>query len=130
MSDDERVVPLHPAAMPEVSPEERAHRLKVEVERLARLPTAEWMLYVVGTEGYAERYGVDRTVLKQMVEAVIPSWEPDQTVRFPESILPEEIRLRLTPGVRLLAYVNIGETDPDKLVFRDFRLAPQPTWDL
>jgi hypothetical protein len=68
----------------------------------------------------------------RMVEVVIPSWEPDQTVRLPESILPEEIRLQLTPGVRLLllADVNIGETDPDKLVFRNFRLAPQPTWDL
>jgi hypothetical protein len=69
MSDSERVVPLHPA--PEVRPEERARRLGIEVERLARLSTGEWMLYVVGTEGYAERYGVDKATLKRMVEAVI-----------------------------------------------------------
>ena len=69
MSDGERVVPLHP--VPEIGPEERAHRLQVEVERLAQLPMAEWMLYVIGTEGYAERYGVDKVTLKQMVERVI-----------------------------------------------------------
>src|SRR5215472_9794728 len=69
MADGERVVPLHP--VPEIGLEERARRLQAEVERLARLSASEWMLYVVGTEGYAERYGVDKATLKQMVEAVI-----------------------------------------------------------
>src|SRR5215831_5455952 len=50
--------------------EERARRLRVEVERLAQLPTVEWMFYVEG-EGYAEKYGVDRAALKRMVKAVI-----------------------------------------------------------
>jgi hypothetical protein len=50
--------------------EERARKLRVEVERLARLPTVEWMYYVEG-EGYAEKYGVDKATLKLMVEAVI-----------------------------------------------------------
>jgi hypothetical protein len=48
--------------------EERARRLKIEVERRARLPTVEWMFYL---DGAAEKYGVDKAVLKQMVEAVI-----------------------------------------------------------
>jgi hypothetical protein len=48
--------------------EERACRLKAEVERLARLPTVEWMYYLDGT---AEKYSVDKVVLKQMVEAII-----------------------------------------------------------
>jgi hypothetical protein len=51
-----------------VSDEERARRLKAEVDRLARLPTVEWMYYLDGT---VEKYGVDKAVLKQMVEVVI-----------------------------------------------------------
>jgi len=54
--------------------EERAHRLRVEVERLARLPTVEWMLYVT-TESHAAKYGVDCATLKKMVEAVIKETE-------------------------------------------------------
>jgi hypothetical protein len=79
-----------------------------------------------------EVVGTSTVGSERMIEVVIPSWVLDQTVRLPESILPEEIRLQLTPGVRLLllADVNIGESDPDKLVFRNFRLAPRPTWDL
>jgi hypothetical protein len=53
-----------------VSDEERARRLKVEVERLGRLPPAEW-IYYVESAGYAEKYGVDKTTLKTMVEATI-----------------------------------------------------------
>lgn len=50
--------------------EERARRLKVEVERLAHQSTTEW-IYYVETPGYAEKYGVDKATLKRMVEAVI-----------------------------------------------------------
>ena len=50
--------------------DERARRLRLEVERLARLPTVEWMFYVESA-GYAEKYGVDKATLKHMVEAVI-----------------------------------------------------------
>src|SRR5262245_51827059 len=48
--------------------EEKARRLRVEVERLSRLPTVEWMFYLDGT---AEKHGVDTATLKRMVEAVI-----------------------------------------------------------
>ena len=50
--------------------EEKARRLRVEVERLSRLSTVEWMFYVE-SEGYAEKYGVDKAALKRMVKAVI-----------------------------------------------------------
>src|SRR5262245_26695169 len=63
-SKDPRVVSLLPGA------EEGARRLKIEVERLSRLPTVEWMYYVE-SDGYAERYGVDKAALKRMVGAVI-----------------------------------------------------------
>jgi hypothetical protein len=52
------------------SDEERARRLKIEVDRLAQLSTVEWMLYVT-TESYAAKYGVDCATLKRMVEAVV-----------------------------------------------------------
>jgi Protein of unknown function (DUF3631) len=57
--------------------EERARRLRVEVERLAQLPTVEWMLYVT-TDEYAAKYGVDCATLKKMVEAVIKETKKKQ----------------------------------------------------
>jgi hypothetical protein len=51
-----------------ISAEERARRLQVEVERLARLPLVEWMLYL---DDVAKKYGIDPAKLKAMVEGVI-----------------------------------------------------------
>ena len=45
MNDDEKKIVDFPKA--EVSPEERARRLKVEVDRLASLPPVEWMFYLM-----------------------------------------------------------------------------------
>lgn len=66
MTDIDKVVQLH--ATPEVGSEERARRLGVEVERLARLPPFEWLLYLDET---ARRYEVPPTKLKQMIEATV-----------------------------------------------------------
>jgi hypothetical protein len=49
---------------------ERARRLRVEVERLARMSPSEWMYYCE-LDGYVEKYGITKAVFKQMVEAVI-----------------------------------------------------------
>ena len=57
MSRDEKIVEFPKPE--EVTPEERARRLRIEVERLARLPTVEWMYYVESV-GYAEKYGTDK----------------------------------------------------------------------
>jgi hypothetical protein len=54
--------------------EERARRLQAEVERLAQLPLVEWMFYVESS-GIAERHGIERAKLKQMVEAVLRAKE-------------------------------------------------------
>ncbi|MGA2706628.1 MAG: serine protease [Isosphaeraceae bacterium] len=70
--------------------------------------------------------GVSTVDAERTVEAVVPSWDPGAIVRFRESILPIEIQRQLTPGVRLLADVNLGETDAEKLVFRNFQVAPHP----
>ena len=39
------------------SPEEQARRLKMEVERLASLPSVEWLFYLE-TDGVAETHGL------------------------------------------------------------------------
>jgi hypothetical protein len=67
MSDSDKIVQLH-STTPEISSEEQARRLGVEVERLARLPPFEWLLYLDET---AKRYEVAPTRLKQMIEATI-----------------------------------------------------------
>jgi putative DNA primase/helicase len=56
--DDEKVVSLP------------ARRLQSEVERLARLPTAEWMFYA-GREDHAALFDVTPAQLTEMVEAVL-----------------------------------------------------------
>ena len=62
---------MNDAVVPFPTPEEeRARRLKVEVERLAQMSPVEWIYYVT-LVGYAEKYGVDGATLKKMVEVVI-----------------------------------------------------------
>ena len=65
--DDPKILELPKA---EIAPEERARRLKVEVERLAGLPAVERLFYIE-SDGVAEKHGVSRAVLKEMVEATI-----------------------------------------------------------
>src|SRR6516162_2053093 len=59
---------------PAPSDEERARRLAVEVERLARLPEVERRLYLA-TENYAARFGVDNDEVGRMVAAVVKTAE-------------------------------------------------------
>ena len=66
-----------------VTAEERARRLRAEVERLSRLPAVEWMYYVE-SEGYAERYDVDNAALKRMVQAAIKEAEKKQRAELAE----------------------------------------------
>jgi hypothetical protein len=72
MARDDKVVdfPVSGEGDFPISAEERARRLRVEVERLARLPTVEWMFYVE-SGGVAEKYGIERAKLKAMIEATI-----------------------------------------------------------
>jgi hypothetical protein len=68
MSHDEKIVDF-PNNKAEVTPEEVARRLNVEVERLASLPPVEWLFYL--SEGVAEKHGIERADLKAMIEATI-----------------------------------------------------------
>src|SRR5262249_23569901 len=70
--DDPKKIAEFPKA--EIVPEERARRLKMEVERLASLPVVERLFYAE-CEDVAEKHGVSRDVMKAMVEAQIKTNE-------------------------------------------------------
>ena len=52
--------------------EEKARRLRVDVERLAKLPVVEWMFYL---SDIAKKHGIEVATLRQMIEAVIKAAE-------------------------------------------------------
>ena len=72
MSDDPKILGFPKAE--EVPPEERAHRLKTEVDELARKPETEWLYYLERGE-IAKKHGIDTAALKKMIEATIKANE-------------------------------------------------------
>lgn len=73
---------------------------------------------------------IDKESNERVVDAFVPGWNPHKAVRFPASLIPEEIRdYALKPGVRLFAHVNIGADKSDDLYFDKFELAPEPDDD-
>jgi hypothetical protein len=71
------------------SDEERLRRLKVEVERLVRLPSDERRLYLE-TEDYDARFGVDRAAVRRMVEAGVKDIEKKQRAEQTEQQRTED----------------------------------------
>jgi len=63
---------------------------------------------------------------EEVVEARIPSWNPNIVVRFPLSLIPENLQEKAVQGGFLFAMVNIGAETPEELYFRDFEAAPDP----
>ncbi len=62
---------------------------------------------------------------EEVVDAVIPAWDPYQAVRFPASMLPESFRSSIDRDHRLFAKVNIGAQSYEELFFYDFEVAPE-----
>ncbi|HVB24336.1 MAG TPA: hypothetical protein VNG51_20530 [Ktedonobacteraceae bacterium] len=62
----------------------------------------------------------------KVVDAVITSWDPYQTVHLPVSIIPDHLQKKLEPDTFLLASVNIGARQAKDLFFEDIELAPEP----
>jgi len=69
---------------------------------------------------------INKNNYKTMVYAVIPGWDPDDVVRFPLIIFPEELRQSVVPGARFFAKVNIAATHHDELYFEDFEVLEKP----
>ena len=70
--DDSKIVEFPKSE--EIIPEERARRLTAEVQRLASLPVCESLFYLEN-EGLAEKHGISRAAMKEMVEATIKERE-------------------------------------------------------
>jgi hypothetical protein len=64
---------------------------------------------------------------EEVVDAIIPSWNPRKAVRLPSSLIHEWI-LDFQPeiGTRLIANVNTGAENPEDLYFTNFEIAPEP----
>lgn len=68
----------------------------------------------------------DKESGEDVVDAIVPGWNPHEAVRFPAVLIPENIRQKaLKPGVRLFAHVNIGADKSDDIYFEKFQLAPE-----
>jgi hypothetical protein len=67
-----KIAPLVSVAEP--SPEERARRLGVEVERLAGLSSVDWGFQLESGD-HADKYGVDKVTVRRMVETTIKERE-------------------------------------------------------
>lgn len=61
-----------------------------------------------------------------VVDALVSAWNPYRAVRFPLSLIPEELHRSVAPGVRFIANVNIGAETAEGLFFFGFELAPEP----
>lgn len=64
---------------------------------------------------------------EDVVDVIIPSWNPRRAARLPLSLIREWI-LNFEPkiGTRLIANVNSGAEKPEDLYFTDFEIAPEP----
>ena len=74
---------------------------------------------------------IDEEAHESFVDAFVPSWNPHRAVRFPASLIPENLRDLLKPNrtIRLFAHVNTGAEKSDDLYFEKFELAPEPDED-
>ncbi len=61
-----------------------------------------------------------------IVDAIVVSWNPYQTIHFPLSLIPQEIRGKISKNMLLLARVNVGAKNERELVFEDIKLPPEP----
>ena len=64
----------------------------------------------------------------EVIDAIVPSWNSHQAVRFPRSLLGS-LQDHAVLGARLFAQVNLGAERADELFFRDFEIAPEPNPD-
>lgn len=60
-----------------------------------------------------------------VIDAIVPSWNPHQAVRFPKSLIGS-LQDHAAPGERFFAQVNLGAEKAEDLFFCDFELAPEP----
>jgi hypothetical protein len=62
---------------------------------------------------------------KNVVDAIVPGWNPDIRVRFPVELVRSSLRRYAKTGVAFFAMVNTGAYRQEDLFFTDFELAPE-----
>ncbi len=55
---------------------------------------------------------------------VVPAWNPNESIRFLLTDIPDGVRDLFRPEARLLADVNLGAESYEDLFFRDWRMLP------
>ena len=67
-----------------------------------------------------------------VADAIVPSWDPKDAVRFPIRLLPAKLQVdaEALVGRRLMAMVNIGAASRAELFLRDFEPAADPDSEL
>ena len=70
---------------------------------------------------------ISKESCEDVVDVIIPSWNPNKAVRLPSSLIREWI-LEFEPviGTRFIANVNSGAKNPEDLYFTNFEVAPSP----
>jgi hypothetical protein len=106
-----------PESMPDVF-----NRCREEVQGNVPANRRPWrtLIRVVGTS---------REQGTELVEAVIPAWNPETIVRFPVELVREDLRKTMKSGLRLFARVNVGAEDAKDLFLDSFEPAPEANPD-
>lgn len=74
--------------------------------------------------------GIGKESGEDVIDAIIPGWNPHRAVRFPAILLPEFIRKsHMKEGVHLFAKINLGAERASDLYFKDFEIATEPDAD-
>jgi hypothetical protein len=63
---------------------------------------------------------------ENMVDVIIPAWNPNEGVSFPLQLIPVKLRNQVKVGQRFFAKVNTGAENSADLFFSDFEIASKP----
>ena len=61
-----------------------------------------------------------------LVYAIIPGWHPDEVVRFPLAMFPENLQPLVIADAYFFAKVNVGAKNQNQLYFQEFEVAEAP----
>jgi hypothetical protein len=69
---------------------------------------------------------IDKVPILPMVYALVPGWDSRKIVKFPLSLIPENLQPTLETEPHLFAKVNIGAAHHEELYFTEFEVAEKP----
>ena len=74
--------------------------------------------------------GVTTEEGNDVIDAIIPQWNPIKAVRFPRDLIEPSLRNHVNIGAWYIAHVNTGAIASADLFFSDLELAPEPAKDV